>query len=181
MFMESNAKNSACFNGGKEVEKKFISTIEKEKYWENVREANIEEDTGLHFDLIVKAKYHDGHTKDFKVDVKSMKKFNRQDEQIQDEWIWVEFKNVYGKSGWLYGEADLIAFEVKEGFLLVKRDDLLALAEKVVDRKTKVIYSNLAKYKVYTRKGRLDEISMIEKKVILNKLVHLFIKVRQDQ
>ena len=41
--------------------------------------------------------------------------------------IWLEYKNVLGKNGWLLGEADLIAFHISEMdmFSLFYRKDLL--------------------------------------------------------
>ena len=48
------------------------------------------------------------------VDVKTMKRTSRSDANAQDKWIWIEFNNVNGNDGWLYGEADYIAFERKK-------------------------------------------------------------------
>ena len=35
------------------------------------------------------------------------------------EEIWCEFKNVAGDPGWMYGKADIIAFDMPEGVGLV--------------------------------------------------------------
>lgn len=43
------------------------------------------------------------------IDIKSAKKFMINPFLIlENEWIWIEFKNVNGKEGWLYGKADYI-------------------------------------------------------------------------
>ena len=44
---------------------------------------------------------------------------------LPDE-IWVEFKNVRGNDGWLYGGATIIAFDMPEegGFSIVDREEL---------------------------------------------------------
>ena len=44
---------------------------------------------------------------------------------LPDE-IWVEFKNVRGDKGWLYGGANIIAFDMPEegGFSIVDRQEL---------------------------------------------------------
>ena len=68
-----------------------------------------------------------------KIDVKARKRVSRTDEDVQDELVWLEFKNVQGKQGWIYGKADIIAFEREEDFLLVKRDDLAKLGEDLCD------------------------------------------------
>ena len=80
------------------------------------------------------------------VDVKIMKKTSRSDASAQDKWIWVEFNNVNGNDGWLYGEADYIAFERQNNFTLVNRKELVKIAEELVDLKNTVSSSKLAKY-----------------------------------
>ena len=94
------------------------------------------------------------------VDVKAKKKISRTTD-VQTEWVWVEFKTVDGRDGWLYGGADLIAFEQDKGFLVVDRSSLAELAEDKVDKEKLVNKATDAYYSVYTRKGRKDEISLI--------------------
>ena len=52
---------------------------------------------------------------------------------LPDE-IWVEFKNVRGNPGWLYGGAAIIAFDMPEegGFSIVDRQELAFFCEKHV-------------------------------------------------
>ena len=83
--------------------------------------------------------------------------------------IWVEFNNVNGNDGWLYGEADYIAFERQNNFTLVNRKELVKIAEELVDLKNTVSSSKLAKYKAYRRYGRSDLISMME----LDKIIEM--------
>jgi hypothetical protein len=64
--------------------------------------------------------------------------------------------------GWLYGKADLIAFELKNSFRIVRRTELLDLVEKLVDFNTKVEKSRQALYKLYSRSGRSDSLTMIK-------------------
>jgi len=47
----------------------------------------------------------------YKVEVKGQKRINRKDNKEQNDFVWVELQNVRGKAGWLFGKADLIAFE----------------------------------------------------------------------
>lgn len=95
-------------------------------------------------------------------DVKGIKKINRYSDVFDYENLWVEFKNVVGKDGWLYGKSDCIAVERKEDFLVIPRVQLKTLCEKLVDQKQKVYSSKEALYKIYTREGRKDKISMIK-------------------
>ena len=81
---------------------------------------------------------------------------------LPDE-IWVEFKNVQGNEGWLYGGAKIIAFDMPEegGFSVVDREELAFFCDKYVS-KEKVQNKNEAYLKRYTRKDRKDEISIVK-------------------
>ena len=98
----------------------------------------------------------------FRVDVKSKKRVSRKTENVQDELIWVEFRTVRGTNGWLFGSADLIAFENQHGFKIVERKALVRVINKLVKIHVKVDKPEDALYKVYTRKGRPDEITLIK-------------------
>ena len=102
----------------------------------------------------------------YKVDVKGMKRVSRRDPDVQDTWLWVELHSVRSYNrGWLYdGKADLIAVEKIDTFVLVKRVDLLALVEQLVNLDSTVSSARQAKYKVYSRPKRPDKISLIETK-----------------
>lgn len=67
--------------------------------------------------------------------------------------LWIEFQNVQGNPGWLYGKAKWIAFEIPElsGFAMVERQHLKAWAEFNIDINDKVSDSRNAYRKVYTR------------------------------
>ena len=102
----------------------------------------------------------------FKVEVKSKKRINRSDKDGQNALIWVELRNVRGQTGWLFGKADLIAFEKEKSFLLVKRLDLLAMVNKKVNLVAKVRDPKDALYKIYTRVGRKDKLTLLPTKDI---------------
>jgi hypothetical protein len=128
-------------------------TIEKSSRLDDMRE---------HFDYFF-------HYKEAskKVEVKAMKKLSRAGEQ-QDEWIWVEFRNVQGKPGWLYGKADLVAFEFRKHFLFVEREELAKLCEQLIDTSVVVKKSHEAKYKGYRRWNRPNELTgMIHNKDLM--------------
>lgn len=75
--------------------------------------------------------------------------------------IWVEFKNVSGNNGWLYGESEYIAFHLPElvSFLMIKRLALVERCENIVE---KVFVSKDESHKkLYTRKDRKDVISKL--------------------
>jgi len=97
-----------------------------------------------------------------KVDVKSKKRISRKTKGVQDELIWVEFRTVRDTKGWLFGKADLIAFENQNGFKIVERRALVRVINRLVKLHIKVNKPEDALYKVYTRKGRPDEITLIK-------------------
>ena len=98
----------------------------------------------------------------FKVEVKSAKRVHRNDNRIQFEFTWVEIHGVRPKdTGWLFGKADLIAFEKQNSFIFVKRLDLLALVNKKVNLVAKVSDPKDALYKIYRRDGRKDKLTLL--------------------
>ena len=97
----------------------------------------------------------------FKVEVKAEKRIERKDNGAQSDFIWVELRNVRGKVGWLFGKADLIAFEREKTFFFVKRLDLLTVVNQKVNLVTKVRFAKDALYKIYTREGRKDKLTLL--------------------
>ncbi len=116
------------------------------------KDENIED----HWDYLIEK---EGET--FKVEVKSQKRIRREDKTEQADFTWVELRNVRGKVGWLFGKADLIAFEKETSFLFVKRLDLLAVINKKVNLVAKVRTPTDAVYKIYIREGRKDKITLL--------------------
>ena len=97
----------------------------------------------------------------YKVEVKSAKRIHRNDFEAQLNYTWVELQNVRGKVGWLFGKADLIAFEKESTFIFVKRLDLLAVVNKKVNLVAKVHDPKDALYKIYRREGRKDKLTLL--------------------
>jgi hypothetical protein len=96
---------------------------------------------------------------DITVDVKGIKRYSMKDAEANPEIHWVEFQNVNGQKGWMYGKADYIAFELVNEFLLIKREDLYNFCkEKIVDRKVK---DTKGFYTLYSRKGCKDVLSLV--------------------
>jgi hypothetical protein len=98
----------------------------------------------------------------FKVEVKSAKRVDRSDSGIQFDYTWVEIHGVRPKdTGWLFGKADLIAFEREAAFVFVRRLDLLKVVNKKVDLVAKVTNPRDAVYKIYRRDGRKDKLTLL--------------------
>ena len=109
------------------------------------------------------------------VDVKSPKSICRGG-AVSSQILWVEFKNVQGKEGWLYGKNGYVAFyhpfhqprlnskfygsSYSDYFIVVKTSEFAKFCEKLCV-KGRTNNPKDALYKRYTRDGRKDEISMI--------------------
>ncbi len=140
---------------GQGVEAMFAKLLNKRT--DNVRAANLKEQFS-HVDYI----------SDFgKIDVKARKRVARKDTDVQDDLVWLEFKNVQGKHGWLYGKSDWIAFEREEDFVMVKRHYLALMAEKLCDVGDRVAVGKDALYKGYQRSGRKDLLSIVKMSDVL--------------
>lgn len=146
--------NHDSFQLGRRAEELFVATAQK-RGW-TVAPAPKEADIHEHWDFEIRK---DGYTR--KVEVKAMKRENRNDETLNPEWVWIEFRNVRGEVGWLFGKANWIAFETADSFLIIDRHDLYQHVRRAVDREAKVESAREAKYKTYTRKGRPDQIAQI--------------------
>jgi len=144
---------------GDNAERLFIILAVKQgwKISASSKDENIDE----HWDYLIEKE-----NELFKVEVKSQKRINRGDKDEQTQFTWVELRNVRGKVGWLFGKADLIAFEKEKSFILVKRLELLALVNKKVNLVAKVREAKDALYKIYTRIGRKDKLTLLPTKDI---------------
>jgi len=114
---------------------------------------------GRHIDKII---WNDSRNERFNVQVKSPKKINRNDSQLDYEHTWIEFSNVKGDKGWLYGESDIIAFDREKDFLIIRRIDLVNLCESMIDFSKTVDRASDSLYQIYTRRGRADKISLVK-------------------
>ena len=104
------------------------------------------------------------HESNLCVDVKSRKKISRAASTAQDTWVWIELHSVRpDDAGWLYGYADLVAFERLHDFVLVERERLIRLVEELVPPTAPFAsYAAAARYKLYGREGRSDILTQIE-------------------
>jgi len=147
-------RTGQCSEDGDNAETLFIA-LASERGW-SVQKASRKEQF-LHIDYFLS---QEGY-KNYSFDVKARKRVKRADAETNDELIWIEWRNVAGNDGWLNGAANYIAFERENDFIIVERFQLKNLCEKIVKRDF-VNNASDALYKIYQRKGRQDEISLIK-------------------
>ena len=146
---------------GLQAEQRFKKLAEVRGF--EVRESTKEEQFDhIDFHLTLNSPTKEGVKLKARVDVKARKRLNRRNIDFEDEWVWIELKNVMGKDGWLYGASDFIAFEAEDYFIVSIRKELLGFCENKIDTKTRVHISSQAKYVCYSRSGRQDLISLIK-------------------
>tara|TARA_R110002051_G_C8623631_1_gene483739 strand:- start:63 stop:611 length:549 start_codon:yes stop_codon:yes gene_type:complete len=162
-------KTGQCSKDGHKAEKTFEDLARDKGYLP--RKATRSENMFKHVDYFLTAKSKSGKKVEIKVDVKARKKTSRRDAKYNDDWQWIEFKNVQGNAGWVHGDADFIVFERVDDFIFVNRKELVAWlgsCKKIRYDLPFVNLAKLAKYKIYQRRGRRDEITQIKTEDILN-------------
>ena len=140
---------------GERAERLFVRLAERQGW--NVSPSSMEQNINEHWDFLIER-----NSLAFKVEVKSRKRVSRDDDSTQTELTWIELHGVRPKDpGWLFGKADLIAFEKEDTFVLVKKCDLLDVINRKVDLVKKVSEPKEAVYKIYTRGGRRDKLTLL--------------------
>lgn len=113
----------------REVESLCSFVILENPNVDDVTTPSSKEDMYLHYDLVV----HMKNGKSLRVDVKGLKSLGH-GRQKSGDYHWIELKNVSGAKGWLYGKADLIAFQTSEDdFMFVERKKLVEFTEMLIE------------------------------------------------
>ena len=158
-----------CFSRGKQFEKELMYIFQRKGY--ETQESNELEDKYKHIDFYARGK--DGSF--YGVDAKAMKSIDY-GKTVQDTFTYVEWLNVRGNKGWLYGEAEVIGFERTSDVILIRRLDLLDFCRSTVSRKCCAKDAPSALYKVYTRPSRKDLISLIRLDDLPEKAIRIWKK-----
>lgn len=108
---------------------------------------------------VLTGKAKSGKPVEIKIDLKKIK--NKKQSQ---DWLWVEFQNAEGKSGWIYGQADFVVFERLKDFIFVNRKEFLGWcsgSQKIRYDLPFVSLAKRAKYRIYKRAGMKEEITQV--------------------
>ena len=130
-----------------EVERKFAGALDM---FNKVSFSSTNQDIYEHWDVKI----------DIKIDVKAMKRVNREDSDLNEDIHYIEIKNVHGQKGWLYGEADYFAFEMKDYYVIVSK---IKIQEMIADKcKDKIKCAKPTLYQLYSREGRNDMMTLVK-------------------
>lgn len=91
-------------------------------------------------------------------DVKGEKRMDRKQDD-SDDTIWIESVNVRGDKGWIFGEADYIAFLVKDEFWVIPRTSLVDYIQKEITCEKVFPIKRYKKW--YQREGRKDAVTYV--------------------
>lgn len=105
-----------------------------------------------------RVKHYDFEVESYKIEVKAMKA-PRRGMAPDPNMIYVELRNVNGGDGWLYGDADYLAFEQPDGFLMVRRTELVRLVQRMRSR-CRVSRVSGVYHTLYSRANR-DDLVMV--------------------
>lgn len=96
------------------------------------------------------------------IDVKGLRKNNRQDTYVDDSIQWIEIKNTQGRDGWIFGKMDYVAFMTNTEVLFIKPLNIQTLILKnIVGKELVYVNKDLPFYQPYQRKDRKDIIVKI--------------------
>ncbi len=150
-----------CCDDGLESELLFKMVAEKRGF--TVVKSPDHQDMNDHIDWFIEK-----NGKRYSVDVKGLKRASRKDKEKDEDVIWVEFRNVEGKPGSLFGKQDFFAYEQNDSFILVRRKDLLDLSFDCLNSFTRIVHkSDYALYNLYTRYGKKDLVTRLKKNNLL--------------
>ena len=167
-FIHPRSNQPAKGHSGRMAEIKFFHVF-KHLIDENVRWSTKKENIYKKYDIVSsKDKYG-------KMDVKAEK------DAIDKGTVWIEYQNGDGYTGWIYGEADFIVFDLFTEFIFVRRTDLLIKTNLLTkgsvyinetEGLNKYVPKYKALYKPYRRDNRLDILTKIKTNDILDIYAH---------
>ena len=86
--------------------------------------------------------------------------------------IFIEIKSVGGNKGWIYGDADYIAFQKPDGFLIFPRKNLQKFTDSNLEFMPLVEKSGLT-WTTYSRKNRDDLVAIFPVNKLIEFVPHL--------
>lgn len=143
---------------GKQVEANFAETLLK-SLGGVIHVTDQQTDMLQHIDLYWQP--NEKNKRRYGIDVKGIKR-NSRNEELDDSIHWLEFQNVVGKKGWLYGKAEMFAFETNKSWLLIGKNKLIVYALSRCEDKQRIYTKMPEPYHLYQRFNRKDIIMKVK-------------------
>ena len=96
---------------------------------------------------------------------KSPKRGKRPDISI----LFIELKCVGGYPGWIYGKSDVIAFQIRNNFVIFNRLNLLKYVEENIP-KMKICKKGGIKGTLYRRRNRNDLVAIFDMETVMKEV-----------
>lgn len=140
------------------------------------RPATRYENTVRHFDFVVRPwTFLSLPQNSARVEVKAIK-CPRRGAHPDPTLIYVELQGVLGHKGWVFGDADIVAFEQpNDSFLIVKREDLARKANELAKSASFASRSGV-KGTLWNRPGRQDVVLCLDRDTHVKVLDHAMFK-----
>jgi len=150
-------KDESCHRMSENSNDRFLALTKYHRI--ETRQATESQDKEEHIDFLIRRNQPTFST----IDIKAIKRSGGRkaaQKENDHEWLWIEFQGRYQdyetkkmipKTGWLYSNVDFIGFEQPDGFLIVNREDLAILCDKIVDKENYISCAADAIRKVYRR------------------------------
>lgn len=180
-YVNKYDKDGSCSAIGHNAENTFVKIAQNKGF--EVNKATKRKNMFSHIDFHLSQEGKEN----MDVDVKARKKTSRKDNKFNDDWIWLEFKNVQGKKGWLLGDSTHIVFEREKEFAIVPREALASWAKQAMAEKNggkititcKAKNAKDARYKYYTRWNRDDLLTQVNYQDMVSAICGIKIWVKQ--
>ena len=150
------------------LNKSFIKAAELNGFkW---RRASIEESTE-DIDFVI-WRLQDGKPCDIAA-VSLKKTILRKNKKRKELWGWVEFHDKRGRTGWLFKKSTLVAFQRKNDFILLAKNDFKKWIDGGIIKWGSLARSPWeARYRIFRRKGTMESIAQFKLAHALSKCRH---------
>lgn len=132
-----------------------------------LRPATKYENTVLHYDYVVELNGREY----VRVEVKAIKS-RRRGLPPDPRVIFVELKDIHGNPGWLYGAADVIAFQQPDSFVFISRIALLQIVDQIQPQ-CRIAFQSGLHHTLYSRPNRQDLMLVLDIEDVIKSSVTL--------
>ena len=143
-------------------EEDFFNFLVSKGY--NPVHSSLKDDKYGHFDYFackIDENTYERLSPNYKIEVKGMKKLNRNDKLPMSDMLWIEL----WEKGWILGaHSDLIAFQFPDRFIVVKTKDMKDFVNNIISNNS--FEEGKGLWKIYRRKNDWRDVMLIPRKIL---------------